>query len=326
MLRRACLCALARLILQGRVAAKAPVLERLFPAGACRGSEGELTATGTFEHSPERCWVSGEGVLIEATPEKGRLRFKVESNAAPGLRWVRLHDDEGASALSPFIVGTLPELLEVEPNDDPRQPQTLEYACATVNGRLEKAGDVDGYAVWLERGQTLVASMEAHRHLGSPMDAVLQVVSEAGFVLAQNDDDVEFDPQLVFVAPADGTYIVRTFAFPATPNSTIAFAGGAAFVYRLTLTTGGFVDHVLPLALERSKPGPVELFGWNLPEQARRVELCPDPLAAMTVVSHPLVANTAEIRWVEHTSIREQEPNGPDQPQEIALPLAVSGV
>jgi hypothetical protein len=318
---------LAFLILSTAVHAKAPVLDRFYPPGACRGSEAEVTAAGSFDHWPVRAWVTGSGVSIDTAPDKGKLRFKVEANAAPGLRWVRLYDEEGATALRPFFVGTLPELLEVEPNDDPLHPQRLEETSILINGRLGKNGDVDGFEVWLERGQTLVASMEAHRLLGSPMDAVVQIVSERGFVVAQNDDDHEFDPQLVFQAPASGSYVVRTFAFPATPNSTIAFAGGDAFIYRLTLTTGGFVDHGMPLALERGRTGRVELFGWNLPDRARTIDLCcPESRRATASIGHPLWANTAEVRWVDHAAILEYEPNDREHAQAIALPLAVSGV
>ena len=101
------------------------------------------------------------------------------------------------------------------------------------------------------------------------MDAVLQVVSTDGFVLAQNDDDVGRDPRIVFEAPAAGTYIVRLFAFPATPDSSIRFAGGSAFVYRLTLTTGGFLDYAFPLAVGRDGPAVVEAIGWNIPADCR---------------------------------------------------------
>src|SRR5581483_10130568 len=106
---------------------------------------------------------------------------------------------------------------EKEPNDDYRHAQPLDKSCV-VNGRLEKTGDVDCFAIHLTRGQTLVASMEANRTLGSPMDAVLQVVSARGTVLEENNDYHELDPQLMFTAPADGTYVVRTFAFPAVPD------------------------------------------------------------------------------------------------------------
>ena len=62
-------------------------------------------------------------------------------------------------------------------------------------------------------------------------------------MLEQMEDTLWFDPRIVFTAPEDGTYYVRTFAFPADPNSTIQFAGAASYIYRLTLTTGPFVDH-----------------------------------------------------------------------------------
>ena len=41
-----------------------------------------------------------------------------------------------------------------------------------------------------------------------------------------------------------------------------------SFVYRLTLTTGGFVDHTLPLAVRRGQPAEIKLGGWNLPAAA----------------------------------------------------------
>ena len=101
------------------------------------------------------------------------------------------------------------------------------------------------------------------------MDAVLQVVSQEGLVLAQNDDDVGRDPRIVFEAPSAGTYIVRLFAFPAKPDSSIRFAGGSDYVYRLTLTTGGFIDYAFPLAVGRDGPKAVEAIGWNIPAAAR---------------------------------------------------------
>ena len=139
-------------------------------------------------------------------------------------------------------------------------------ASTIVNGRLSRPGDVDGYSVRLDRGQTLVADLEANRHLGSPMDAVLQVVSAEGFVLAQNDDAVGRDPRIIFEAPTGGTYIVRLFAFPLTPNSSIRFAGGDAFIYRLTLTTGGFLEHVFPLAVSQDCSTPMTAIGSNISE------------------------------------------------------------
>ncbi len=302
-----------------------PTVTYLLPAGAQRGTTAAVSAGGTFERWPVQAWTDGKGVEVKAAKDKGKLSVTVAADAAPGVYWVRLYDEQGASALRPFVVGTLPEVQEQEPNDDPAKPQVLEAASVTVNGRLEKAGDVDGYAVKLRKGQTLVASMDANRVLGSPMDGVLQVVSAAGFVLAQNNDDHGLDPQIVFTAPADGTFVVRAFAFPAEPDSTIRFAGGDNYVYRLTLTTGGFADHAFPLAVPHDNPSEVQLVGWNIPDAAKRVPVPRRDGPGTVTVAHAQVANTAAVRLEPHATIAEVEPNDRQHPQEIELPATVSG-
>ena len=240
-----------------------------------------------------------------------------------------MHDDEGASALRPFFVGTLPETVDREPNDDPKHAQVLAVDAVTVNGKLARNGDVDGFALRLSRGQTLVASMEANRRLGSPMDAILQVVNPDGFVLAHNDDERDRDPQLVFEVPADGVYVVRTFAFPATPTGRIGFAGGDSFIYRLTLTTRGFLDHAYPLASARGGSTTVRAEGWNVPPAVRDLDLSIDEpegeQVEVATVSHPRLAGTAEILRVPHSVVTEREPNPPGTPQDVVPPVTVSG-
>src|SRR5437763_3466184 len=113
------------LLLPALGSAAPPTLTYLFPAGAQRGTTVEVTAAGTFERWPVGAWVSGGGVVAKAGKEKGKLSVTVAPDAVPGTYWVRLHDGQGASALRPFLVGTLPEVLEKEPNDDPKKPQAL---------------------------------------------------------------------------------------------------------------------------------------------------------------------------------------------------------
>lgn len=305
--------------------AKAPTLTDLFPPGAARGQTVAVSASGSFDHWPPKVWIDDRGVEIRAEKEKGKLSVTVAADATPGLRRVRLYDEEGATALRPFIVGSLAEIIEVEPNDALDSPHRLGVTSATVNGRLARAGDVDAFAVNLSRGQTLVASVEAARHLGSPMDAVLQVVSTDGFVLSQNDDDVGRDPRIVFEAPAAGSYIIRLFAFPATPNSSIRFAGGSAFVYRLTLTTGGYLDYAFPLAVGRDGPQSVSAVGWNIPKDSQALPIGQSDDSGVISVFHHSLADTAFVRRVPFVTAVEREPNDQAQPQPITSIVAVSG-
>jgi len=306
--------------------AKPPTLTGLFPAGAARGQSLSVAMSGTFDNWPVDCRVEGEGLSVKPGEEKGTLLVEVADDARPGLRWIGLHDKEGATSLRPFVVGSLPELVEVEPNDDPRQPQTIDEPRVVVNGRLAKAGDVDGFAVTLESGQTLAADLEANRHIGSPMDGVLQVVSPEGFVLEQNDDAVGRDPRILFQAPAAGTYIVRLFAFPAQPDSSIRFSGSDAYIYRLTLTTGGFIEHAFPLAVAPESSAEIRAVGPNIPEADAVLSVpADDDAIGPLVLTHPSLAGGAEVRRVDGPATVEVEPNDPDNAPELPDRGWVSG-
>src|SRR5262249_42346160 len=88
--------------------AAAPTITYLYPEGAQRGTAVEVTAAGTFDASA-KVWASGKGVSIEATKTAGKLKVTVAKDAVPGTYWLRAYNDDGASTLRPFIVGTLPE-------------------------------------------------------------------------------------------------------------------------------------------------------------------------------------------------------------------------
>jgi hypothetical protein len=306
------------------VVAAPPTLSQLFPAGGQRGQTVTVTATGSWSRWPVRAWCDGPEVSITAAKEAGRLEVKIAADALPIPRGIRIHDDEGASELRPFIVGGLPEVVEQEPNDDVKQPQVLAASTMVVNGRLAKQGDVDGFAVPLKKGQTLVASVEATRTLKSPMDAVLQIVSPDGFVLAQNDDHHDVDPHLAVTAPRDGSYIARVFAFPTKPDSSIRFAGANTFLYRLTLTTGPFADYPFPLALGRDKLAPVEIVGWNIPAALRQVT--PQRLDDDRAIAvHPLLPQAAWLRFEPHATNVVTGPANRAKPMPFVLPATISG-
>lgn len=322
---RRTLTALALLLVTSAVSFAAPPnVSHLFPAGARRGTTVEVNAGGTFDCWPVKTWASDKAITITPGKEKGALSIAIAADAAPGTHWIRLHDEQGASALRPFLVGTLPEVAEQEPNDDATRPQKLDSLPVAVNGRLIKAGDVDCFAVKLTKGQTLVASVEANQRLGSPMDGIVQVLSERGSVLTENNDCHGLDPQVTYAVPADGTYVVRVFAFPATPDATIRFAGGETFVYRLTLTTAGFVEYVFPTAVSRAAPVPVERLGWNIADALRRVEV-PRAESDIAELFHPDLAGMGSVRLEPHATLVETEPNDREHPQGITLPVTISG-
>jgi len=231
-----------------------------------------VTIQGKLGTPPLLFW-SDRPELQAEFPEKPDKSFTltIPESASPGLALIRIANAEGTSALRPFLIGTLPEVAEKEPNDSLSQAQTLDLSQVVVNGVLNKSGDADAYALSLEKGQTLVAAVSSNRDLGAPVDGVLQIVSANGFVLEQNDDDRGNDPLIAFTVPESGTYYVRTFGFPAAPNSSVRFSGGADWIYRLTLTTGPYVDHIQPLSVSVNAETPARAVGWNLPDRPRSI-------------------------------------------------------
>jgi hypothetical protein len=303
-----------------------PTVTTLFPSGGQRGTEVVVTANGNFSTWPVEVWTDRPGVTAKSEADKGKLRVTIAADCPPGVAWLRLYTAEGSAAARAFLVEQLPEIEEAEPNDAPEKPQAV-AAQQVVNGRLQKSGDVDGFAVPLKQGETLIASLRAHGVLGSSIDGVLQICevrerkfsSVAGsppqidaFVLAQNNDAVGLDPQLVFVAPRDATYLVRVFGFSAEPDSTIGFAGGDKHVYRLTLTTGGFVECALPKI-----DGSLQLFGPGLSVEGIAGQRSGDVAFAPGVAGQTLVPSAQRLM------------TGPtDQPlalSDFTPPLAVMG-
>jgi len=295
----------------------APAVERLFPAGGQRGTTVAARIAGKAGDGEIR-WLSDSGQLAFTLSEKrDSVDIMIQPDARLGVHWFRVANAIGATEWKPFLVGIVPELAEVEPNARLAEATAVTGPSVTVNGVLEKANDVDTFSVTLSRGQTLVASMLANRILSSPMDGVLQIVDRRGTVVAQNDDDSSFDPLVTFTAPEDGQWFVRVFAFPTAPNSTIGFAGGADYLYRLTMTVDGFVHHTVPLVRQvGSGEQRLQLRGWNLsvPESV---------LAA----GQSVLAGQFAVPWMVHET---EEPVNTDPkesagPQRMVVPSARSG-
>lgn len=219
-----------------------------------------MKLSGTFPNWPVKVFAEREGLDIKAG-KKGELEIKVSDDAVPGIYWLRMLDKEGASIPRAMIVDRMSSIAEIEPNDRLSNPQKVELPVA-VSGVLSKSGDVDCYSVNLKQGDRLIASMIANPILGTSIDGLIQVSDARGFVLDQNDDNKGIDPQLVVTVPRDGKYLVRAFAFPAAPNSTVRFAGGADYRYVLRITTGPMIDASMPFP--SSSKSTKSLIGWNL--------------------------------------------------------------
>jgi hypothetical protein len=155
-------------------------------------------------------------------------------DTTPGSRTRASSWSAGGMLTNPvtYAVDDLPDSLEKEPNDGPREAQPIDCP-RIVNGRIGTVGDVDVFRFEGRAGEKVVAEIRARR-VGSPLDSTLQLLDARGEVVAWNDDHADRsaglvthqgDSYLLATLPRDGVYLVRV--------ADAQGQGGPAFAYRL---------------------------------------------------------------------------------------------
>lgn len=299
-------------------------LDRFYPPVVSVGSKTTVKAEGKFPKWPVKAVVDRDDVEVSVEKDSGRLSVQLSADAEHGIVWVRLVDETSASKLVPLLIEPTATLEEVEPNQKIAEATSVTLPTI-VYGRLAKSNEIDTYRVQVKQGQTFVATTFAHRPLGSPMDAVMQLVDEQGNVITQADDDRGIDPQLVYVAEEDRELWVRIFAFPEVPTGTIGYAGSASFVYSIRMTNDAYVDHVLPLVLPANAvASDSTVFGWNLPPKFDLQQ------RAATDHSPRITQLAASLGWqwqmsLPHDAAVIAETEGDDFATAASLPCVFSG-
>lgn len=214
--------------------AEVPKIDSIFPPGGQLGTEFEVTVTGKFEPWPLTAVCDDPRVKFSPIEkEKGKYKVNIAGDVAPGACLVRFYNKEGATPPRQFVIGA--EKERAQSGSEVMAIPVADFPL-TVNGKLESAGDVDRFAIELQVGQSLVASVTAYA-IDSPMDPLLHLLGPNGERLAFNHDATRLglDPRLVFKAPAAGKYELQLSAFAYPPKADIRFAGGATSIYRLML-------------------------------------------------------------------------------------------
>ena len=306
----------------GTLSAAAPDVKSVFPLGGAVGSTIEVSIAGTLTQPGSQVWTGSPGLSFEVHESGKTVKITVAKDVAPGLAWLRFFNAEGATGLLPFVMGSLPEVAEVEPNNQLSKPQTI-AASSVINGKLGEGGDVDVFAISLKAGQTMVAAIDANWRLAMPVDAILQVVGPDGAVVEQNDDDHGNDPLIAVTATREGIWFVRVFGFPAAPDSSIRFAGGATYQYRLTLTTGAFANHPVPSVIQKGSDRRLKFVGWNIPDDAASATV---EESVPVWFGRPGIANAVQLEEFAGPVLIEQQPSDLANPQELPIGAVVCGV
>ena len=202
----------------------APFVQFAYPAGAERGQTVQLEL-GVRDPA---------GTLGRRLPDTPFSLVPV-SVTVPGGPPRATRSPWGCPATSParnsirIAVGDLPEVNEVEPNDEPAKAMPVALP-AVVNGRLSGRGHLDFFRIQAKKGQVVVMDVAANK-IGLPGDLAMAVLNAKGEEIAKNDDASpdDKDPRLVFTAPDDGAFVIRVSEV--VPERIT----GPENIYRLTL-------------------------------------------------------------------------------------------
>ena len=139
----------------------------------------------------------------------------------------------GVLARHDLLVRDVPETVGLgsEGND----PLALEVPVGVTQVHGRKVGS-DRYAFVAKKDERWRVEALAQR-IGSPLDLVVVIVDNAGKEVARADDSHgTMDPEIEFVAPADGRYEIRVEDISGPSSTALAPPGRAASIYRLGVT------------------------------------------------------------------------------------------
>jgi hypothetical protein len=192
-----------------------PFVTSIFPLGGRAGTQPAMRTSG---------WNLEGSALVRPA-----------SDAGPGLYWLEACKGGIVSNRVPFVLDTLPEALEREPNDKTSAPQVVNLPII-INGRIDHQDDVDAFRFQGRAGEIVVAEIIARR-LDSSLDSMIKLTGADGRLLAYNDDHDDpasglnthhADSYILATLPADGTYHVIV--------SDVARGGGEGYAYRLRVS------------------------------------------------------------------------------------------
>jgi hypothetical protein len=317
------------LLLMTTAAARAagPRLDDLRPQGGQRGTEVEVTLVGgRVGQDPQQLLLNGPGIEVRGIERiddnQAKVKLAIAADCPLGVHAVRVRTASGLTNLRTFHVGSLPEIVEQEPNNAFTSPQAIELG-AVINGVIPNE-DVDYFVVEAAEGDRLTVEVEGLRLGRTFFDPAVTIFDEQRFEVASADDSplLSQDCFCSVKAPKTGKYIIEMretsyrgddvssyrlhvgkFARP-----TGAFPGGGQPGQSIDVRWLGDVDEEATEAVTLPSPAPLDFRASPADESAQ-------------------AATGVPLRVVDCPNVIESEPN---QEQAAAtkadLPAALCGI
>jgi hypothetical protein len=228
-----------------------PYIDFVTPTGAKPGTTAAITFYGRNLPGGERTDVQVNGRPLEKAVRQ--ISVPAEKDATDTLRFselirpcasrldgmeLRVKGDAGTSNAKLLVFSDLPELLEIEPNNELKQAQRLTVPCA-VTGQFSAPKDVDHFVFSAKKGEKFAIEVFSER-IGSPADPDMEIAEPDGKIINSVQDYGENIGQLrfptntrdivyTFTAPKDGDFILRL------EHVYQQVQGGSQYQYRLQI-------------------------------------------------------------------------------------------
>jgi hypothetical protein len=312
------------------------------PVGVQVGKTCECEIESRYDlRGADQVFVSGTGITGEVVPPPAlkagakpipltriKVRLKIEADALPGMRDIRVITPRGASTLGQIVVTRDPIVAEAPNNDTMKTAQAIMLPAA-VCGALEKQEDVDFYKFKVAAGTAWTFHVYCHRladrihDLQLVADPIITLRDDKGTVLASNDNYYSADPLLHYKFASAGEYYLEV--------RDVRYSGFAHWTYCIEINDRPFVTSALPVRVTPGKTTRLRLDGFNLPAKEAELSLpANEPVGVRRYCLNlgndqktnpiPLVVSTLP-------EIREtlSENDTPAKAQPITLPCGISG-
>src|SRR5205823_2995534 len=189
-----------------------PELASLEPRGMQRGQTLKVKITGKNLATAKSIKTSDPRLVGKLLSEdEGRADYvyaelTAPADLPPNSYDITIGSTGGTSNPQKILVDTIPQVVEVEPNDSPTAATSASASAAGVSfwGKFDRRGDADCFTFDAAAGQTIVFDVAAQR-IGSKADVVLTLFDQTGRVLASaNQFDKEADPLLAHTFASPG--------------------------------------------------------------------------------------------------------------------------
>ena len=255
------------------------------------------------------------------------LEVEVDSDAPLGRHEIRVLTADRVSNPLVLQVGSLPEVLETEPNDREPDAAACEALPVVVNGQI-MPGDVDRFSFRARKGEQLMVISSARELIPHLADAVpgwfqatLALRDAEGRELSYADD-YRFNPDPVMFCrlPADGEYVIEV--------KDAIYRGREDFVYRIAIGGLPFVSGVFPLGGRVGTRVSLDFLGKNLSSRSLVVPLAEEGARTLDITNIGGAALVHPVPFAVDTRPEhiETEPNDTGgEAGEVELPVIING-